>query len=276
MTTRTAVRPRALLLSLFGAFGRDLGGWIAVADLIELMRAVGVEPPAVRAAVSRMKKAGLLTAEARSEQAGYLPTARLDAILESGQERIYARALAPDPGEGWILAIFSVPEEKREDRYELRSRLIRLGFGSLGSAVWIAPQRSQPDLARMLAETGLERYVTVWSASYIGPAPDDRALEGAWDLDTIAGAYRSFITEHRRAPMPDEVTDALEADRRAFARYLTTLTAWRRLPFLDPGLPDALLPADWPAQEARDLFRNTVDGLQPGARRHVWRVAGRR
>ena len=40
----------------------------------------------------------------------------------------------------------------------------------------------------------------------------------------------------------------------AFADYVRVLTAWRRLPFLDPGLPPELLPADWHGARAAELF----------------------
>ena len=41
------------------------------------------------------------------------------------------------------------------------------------------------------------------------------------------------------------------------------LTAWRRLPYLDPGLPAELLPADWSGLAAADLF-DELDGLLRG------------
>jgi phenylacetic acid degradation operon negative regulatory protein len=49
---------------------------------------------------------------------------------------------------------------------------------------------------------------------------------------------------------------------------------WRLFPRLDPGLPDPLLPADWPARSAWQLF----DGLRarwsgPGLR-YVRTVTG--
>jgi phenylacetic acid degradation operon negative regulatory protein len=39
--------------------------------------------------------------------------------------------------------------------------------------------------------------------------------------------------------------------------------AWRIFPGLDPGLPDELLPADWPRAQARQLFTELYDGLAP-------------
>jgi phenylacetic acid degradation operon negative regulatory protein len=47
------------------------------------------------------------------------------------------------------------------------------------------------------------------------------------------------------------------------------LTAWRRLPYLDPGLPLALLPDDWPGVQAGDLFTDLDSRLREPAAKHA-------
>jgi phenylacetic acid degradation operon negative regulatory protein len=54
------------------------------------------------------------------------------------------------------------------------------------------------------------------------------------------------------------------------------LTAWRRLPFLDPGLPPELLPADWHGARAAELFGQLRTRLGGPAREHVLAVTGTR
>ena len=55
-------------MTFFGAFLRRLGGWIAVADLIALMADVDLDEQAVRSAVSRLKRRGVIAAERRASQ----------------------------------------------------------------------------------------------------------------------------------------------------------------------------------------------------------------
>ncbi len=43
-------------------------------------------------------------------------------------------------------------------------------------------------------------------------------------------------------------------EREAFADYVRVLTDWRRLPYLDPGLPAELLPDGWVGIRGADLF----------------------
>src|SRR3954469_11063755 len=119
--------PRSLLMSFFGAFLRRIGGWIAVADLVALMGDVGLDEQAVRSAVSRLKRRGVMAAERRGGAAGYRLTEYGLTILEAGDARIFSRPRSDAPE--WLLVLFSVPETRRALRHKLRSRLPRAGPG---------------------------------------------------------------------------------------------------------------------------------------------------
>ena len=54
------LKSKSLTFDVYGAFVRDLGGWIAVADLVTLMGQLGVEEQVVRSSVSRFTRRGLL------------------------------------------------------------------------------------------------------------------------------------------------------------------------------------------------------------------------
>ena len=73
----------------------------------------------------------------------------------------------------------------------------------------------------------------------------------------LAATGRADST-HRRAP-----------DEQAFAGYLRLIDDWRLFPRLDPGLPESLLPADWPAREAWELFRTLHERWAAAGLRHV-------
>jgi len=58
-------------------------------------------------------------------------------------------------------------------------------------------------------------------------------------------------------------------ERAAFADYLSALTDWRRLPYLDPGLAPELLPARWPGVRAAETFFELQSRLAVPAHRFV-------
>src|SRR4051812_49904395 len=140
--------PRSLLMTFFGAFLRRLGGWIAVADLVALMGDLGLDEQAVRSAVSRLKRRGVIAPERRAGAAGYRLTPRGEAILEAGDARIFGRD--GGGGEEWLLVVFSIPEARRALRHKLRARLQWLGLGAVAARVWIAPARGEGGGPRVL------------------------------------------------------------------------------------------------------------------------------
>src|SRR4051812_40288817 len=93
--------PRSLLMSFFGAFLRRVGGWIAVADLVTLMGDLDLDEQAVRSAVSRLKRRGVIASERRDGLAGYRLTPLGEAILDAGDARIFGRRNGGPPE--WLL-----------------------------------------------------------------------------------------------------------------------------------------------------------------------------
>jgi phenylacetic acid degradation operon negative regulatory protein len=263
----TRSSPRALILTVYGAYVRRLGGWLAVADLVSLVGELGSQEAAVRAATSRLKQAGLVRAETHGGRAGYALTEAATDLLRQGDERIFASGPAADLADGWAVALFSVPERERHHRHQLRRRLTGLGFGQVAPGAWIAPRRALPDLVRTLERDGLARYVTLFEGDHAGFDDTRRLIDGAWDLDGIGRAYRDFIGRHERVAARWRTGPGPE--RRAYVDYTLALHAWRRLPYLDPGLPAELLPASWPGPRARNLFAELTERLDGTAQAHV-------
>ena len=60
------------------------------------------------------------------------------------------------------------------------------------------------------------------------------------------------------------------------AAYVPMLTAWRRLPYLDPGIPLDLLPDGWPGEKAAGLFATLDRRLRDPAAKHAAALASDR
>jgi phenylacetic acid degradation operon negative regulatory protein len=247
-------------MSFFGAFLRRLGGWIAVADLVALMGDLGLDAQAVRSAVSRLKRRGVIAPERRAGAAGYRLTERGVAILEAGDARIYGRDGAG--GGEWLLVVFSIPETRRALRHRLRTRLQWLGLGTVANGVWIAPAAVEPEVRRVVEELDLSGHVELFRGAHLGEAG---AVAAWWDLDALAAEYRAYVAAWE--PVLEDGAHPAPAD--AFAAHVRQLDAWRRIPFHDPGLPAAALPADWPGAHAWAVFRALDRRLSRPALRHV-------
>ncbi len=255
--------PGSLIVSFAGSYLRLLDGWIAVAELVRLLDAVRVSEPSVRQALVRLKSRGFLSAERRGSTAGYALTAAGLHDLETGDRRIFRFGRAGER-DGWVLAVFSVPESDRALRHRLRTELSWLGFGTVSPGVWIAPVGLADSAAALLRDAGLDEYVTWFSGAHASAERVGRW----WDLDALRADYRRFLADHRPyldRPTPD--------DRAAFARYLRLVDDWRRFPRLDPGLPARLLPADWPAPAAWETFATLRERWHGRGLDHVRSIA---
>ena len=274
-----AALPRALIVTIYGLYARDVGGWLSISALIRLMGELGVDEPAVRSAISRLKLRGLLEPRRQDGAAGYGLSERGREILAEGDLRIFQRPRARIE-DGWLLAVFSVPEDQRSKRYALRSRLSWLGFGSVAAGVWIAPAQLTAETRDVLAADGLSSYVSLFTADYVAFGDAAQEVSRWWDLDRLEQLYQAFIDaaspvlarweRRKRSPGPASGHGAA-----AFADYVRMLTGWRRLPFLDPGLPSELLPADWHGARAADLFDRLSTLLGGPASEHVAEITGR-
>ncbi|MHC2999255.1 hypothetical protein OB08_08240 [Microbacterium sp. HJ5] len=265
MLVELGARPQHLIVTLFGRYGRARGGLLQIADLIELMAALGVDAGAVRSSVSRLKQRGVLVSDRSGTAAAYRLSRSLDGVFEAGDHRIFEaqRAELDDP---WLLASFSVPERERPLRHQVRKLLHRLGFGQVSGGLWIATGLIVDEVRASLSQAGLDEYVDLFLGSRVADEPLGAAVQRWWDLPALEPLYTSFVDAYAH------VVDERLGDREAFAVYVAAITQWRRLVYLDPGIPLALLPSGWAGAEAERLFAELHRTLAPPAERFVANV----
>ncbi|MER5867252.1 PaaX family transcriptional regulator C-terminal domain-containing protein [Kitasatospora sp. NPDC002040] len=265
----TTRRSRPLLVSFLGAVVRPLGNWMPIAGTVELLAQSGLDASSVRTAVFRLKKRGWLESESRSGLRGYALTPLALEALAAGDEVIWHARKPADLGDGWCLVNFSVPESARAVRHRLTAHLASLGFGNIGSAVWIAPARMLPAARRAIAELDLTGQCAVFVGDQVGGQQLTTMVGNGWDLPEIDRRYREFIEEYGREG--DRPADDPLDDRHAFVTYLSVVDHWRKLPFRDPGLPPEVLTEGWSGPAAVRLFERLVAELDGRALAHAAR-----
>lgn len=266
-----ASRPQSIIITIFGAYSRSIGGWLSVSTLLTLMGQVGIEDAAVRSALSRFKRRGILLAERRGNTAGYALSENAWRTFDVGDARVLQRR-EPPAANGWVLAAFSIPERSRDVRYRLRSRLARVGFAQVAGGLWIAPRALEADVQYIVDVLGVHEHVNIFGAEHIGVGSAADAVRQWWDLDDIGAQYTAFTRTYRRIGASYDHDTSVDPVS-AFADYTRVLTSWRPLPYIDPGLPRQFLPLTWAGDEATDLFYSLHDQLFPLAQKHVESVA---
>jgi phenylacetic acid degradation operon negative regulatory protein len=265
-----ALQPRQLIVTLYGLYAREHGSWLSIAAVVRLMAELGVEEPAVRSSISRLKRRGLLDARRVDGVAGYALTDVAQEILADGDSRIFGRRRAEE-SDGWLIVVFSVPEAERDKRHQLRSLLTRLGFGTVAPGVWVAPGHLADEAAEVLGRRGLAGYVELFRGASPALGENRDKVSRWWDLDQLHARYAEFLD--RQEPVRAGIAgDGGAGPDRAFVDYVRLLTDWRRLPYADPGLPLDLLPADWNGARAADLFVELRGRLDRPARERARRL----
>jgi phenylacetic acid degradation operon negative regulatory protein len=251
------VNARSALFDVFGDHLRARGGAAPVASLVRLLAPLGVAPPAVRTAISRMVRQGWLTPTRVHGTPGYALTPRASRRLDDAAARIYRTSAADWDGQWHLLVV--TPPSGRSARDRVRAGLSFLGYGPLDETTWIAP-RPAGEADALLAGEGAraERF----TATHDGDSA--MLVSRAWDLDGLARSYLRFLDE---AATFDADLDG--SDQAAFVTRSRLVHEWRKFLFTDPALPPALLPIDWPGRKAAAYFDAESSRLLPAASRFV-------
>ncbi|MBM6589351.1 PaaX family transcriptional regulator C-terminal domain-containing protein [Brevibacterium sp. RIT 803] len=264
-----------MLRTFVGLYLRELGGWIRVAALLELLATAGVSNSSARSAVSRLKGKGLLLPEEREAVAGYRldPAAVTD--LERGDRRIFSYRGQKDD-EPWCLVSYSVPEVDRSKRVQLRRALTGLGFGAVTDGLWIAPGHLRAEVEDALEHLDVRERATIFiTATPLTAEPFAQTAAKWWDLDTLAARHTEFLHRYELAAPRAESSDPQPRPepREAFVLWLRCVDDWKMIPYVDPGLPPSALPAGWPGQRSVTLFADLRATYAESARDHVRKVA---
>jgi phenylacetic acid degradation operon negative regulatory protein len=255
------MQARSALFDLYGDYLRPRGGRAPVAALVRLLAPLGIAPPAVRTAVSRMVRQGWLQPLRLSTGPGYLLTPKAARRLDDAAARIY-RTGRPEWDGRFDLLVLDVPVQ-RADRSKLAANLAYLGYGAIDAGSWVAARPSD-EVETMLTEAGI-RYER-FAANHAGGLEGAAALVGrAWNLDEIGAAYDAFVRELGPVVTRVDTTD----DEAAYGARFRLVHAWRTFLFRDPQLPPALLPEHWPGTTAAEFFDAHAAQLRPAADRYV-------
>lgn len=234
---------RALLLTLLGDVVLPSGGAAWLSALSRGMAAFGISHGAVRQALRRLSRQGLVAAERHGRLARYHLTDTGRRRLEEAADRIYLRRELAWDGR-WRVLTYTFPERERRARDALRRELTWLGYGSIGTGTWVCPWDLGTRLQVVLDKHQVTGDVESFTAVHEG---EDAALAArAYDLSELHAGHAAFLS---RAP-----SAAASTPEEAFRARLELVHTWRRFLFLDPGLPDALRPDDWLGDRAAQAF----------------------
>ena len=143
----------------------------------------------------------------------------------------------------------------------------------LSASTWISPTDGFEQVREIAEIADVLQSIDLFVAEYCGPLTDGALLEKCWNLDQIAASYREFIARYAPLFERERLTGVLD-EREAFVERLWLVHDYRKFTYVDPGLPSALLPKDWPGTPAAALFRAYYEALEEKSLRFFQRASG--
>ena len=265
------LNPRSALFTLYGDYVHPLGqADVRVGALVRLAAELGVNGGALRSALSRMTHEGWLEARRNGGPPRYRLSPGGRALIEEGTSRIYGDHRGDWDGR-WLLVSYSLPEPRRGQRDRLRQGLSFLGLGALGNGLFVSPHDLRKQVDELVRRCGVESYVTMHLGTLEWPSDPAQLVARAWEVNQLSERYSAFLSSLRSDL--EALASLQPSDGEAFRRRFLLTHEFRRFPFSDPDLPDALLPAPWAGHAARAAFLELNARLRPQAERFYRSIA---
>lgn len=251
-------RGRSLLVTVMAEYWGEEGAMAPSGALVDLMSAFDVSASGTRTLLSRLTREGRLVAAKEGRRSFYALSPTAYHRLAEGFEvlRKFGTGLEPADRE-WTMLLFSIPEEQRSARQQLRKGLSWMGFAPLYDGAWVSSRARGDQAMSLCRDLGVEAASVVrGSITAVGTQFGDPT--DAWDLDYARRLYASF-TAFLEEPLGKLRADGLTPPEALRART-ESINVFRGFPRFDPDLPLAGLTPDWPRRTARDAFAELYEG----------------
>ncbi|MFE4897996.1 phenylacetic acid degradation operon negative regulatory protein PaaX [Peribacillus butanolivorans] len=259
---------QSMIFTIYGDYIRNYGSKIWIGSLIRLLKEFGHNEQGVRVAVSRMVKQGWIQSEKQGNKSYYFLTDRGLKRMEEAANRIYK--MKPNEWDGkWRILMYTIPEDKRQLRDDLRKELLWSGFGSFSNGCWISPNNLEKEINLLIEKYDISEYVDFFISEYKGPQENQSLVEKSWPLAEIESKYEDFIEKYSKQFIVHQSIISREemSDADCFVERTNLVHEYRKFLFIDPGLPKELLPSKWNGNHAALLFSQYYQVLAEPASR---------
>ena len=247
---------RSILFTLWGDVFLDREDAVPLATATSFMQTLGFRPDAVRAALARMAREGWYVSARHGRQSSYSLTPIGYERLRDARRRIYQVDEEPWQGTFRTLGLPS-PALPPARRRPLLRELQWVGWAQVGPYQWLSPIARLEETFVVLSRHGIHG-AWVLSGSLSGKDPI-RWIEELYPIAEIDARYQGFLQDWASVA-------TVRSEAEAFIGRIELVHAWRKLLFIDPGLPHTLLPPHFARTEAQALFHDLYAAwLEPSA-----------
>jgi phenylacetic acid degradation operon negative regulatory protein len=224
---------------LLGEFVWPGGRAVWTATLVHAMGGIGIAEKSARQAIARAGASGWIDAHRIGRETCWTLTERGRRIIDEGAQRVQSMSRSAPWDGRWLVVAISLPDSHRPERIKLYRALSWAGFGNPMPGIWVNPHTErEEETQRVIGQLGLSAFTCAFAGSGLRFGLTDRQLvEKSWNLESVAAHYDALLEQFGKLR-------PRSGDSVLFT-HVKLVNAWQRVPFIDPGLPAALLPSRW-------------------------------
>ncbi|TKA04983.1 PaaX family transcriptional regulator C-terminal domain-containing protein [Actinacidiphila oryziradicis] len=169
-------------------------------------------------------------------------------LIEEGTKRIFSMSAPPEPWDGnWLILLVSIPQSQRSVRKKLYGALSWEDFGNPTPGVWLAPHpERRQGVQQVIDAFGLHESTLAFVGNSLPIGlREDEIVRKAWDLQDATDKYEQLLI--RFSGLRPEPGDPM------LFSHVELVSEWQGFPFLNPQLPEELLP-HWIGRRAAVVF----------------------
>jgi phenylacetic acid degradation operon negative regulatory protein len=267
------MKPRALMFTLFGEYIQHYGNEVWIGSLINMMSHFGISESSIRGAALRMVQQDFFKVRRIGNNSYYSLTSKGKRTMMDGFTRVYSMRNYKWDGY-WRILTYSVPEEKRDLRNQIRKELSLMGFGLISHGTWASPNPVEKQVMELIKDYHLEPYVILFTSSSIVSHDNQELIQRGWNFDEIGKEYDIFIEKYQKKfdDFKERAWNNELTDKECFIERTKLVHEYRKFFFIDPSFPNDLLPPDWSGTKARELFFNVHQLLSVPAIRYFEKI----
>ena len=264
----------SLIISVFGDAIYPRGGSAWLGSLIRLLEPLGVNERLIRTAIFRLVKEDWLLAKIQGRRTDYGLSQTGCARIEAASRVIYEGSYR-DWDQGWRMLV-STGQATAKSREQLRHFLFWHGFGQLNSHTFIHPSADLNNVLDRMEDEGLSAWrsqllaLVAQSVNHVDAIEQTQVVAQSWDLAQLSKRYKQFIHVYKPIWLGlQKSAQTSLSEQNAFLLRVLLVHDFRRLLLRDPSLPVALLPANWPGVDARQVFNGLYLHCLPHSQRYL-------
>ncbi len=264
----------SLIISVFGDAIYPRGGSAWLGSLIRLLEPLGVNERLIRTAIFRLVKEDWLLAKIQGRRTDYGLSQTGCARIEAASRVIYEGSYR-DWDQRWRMLV-STGQATAKSREQLRHFLFWHGFGQLNSHTFIHPSADLNNVLDRMEDEGLSAWrsqllgLVAQSVNHVDAIEQTQVVAQSWDLAQLSKRYKQFIHVYKPIWLGlQKSAQTSLSEQNAFLLRVLLVHDFRRLLLRDPSLPVALLPANWPGVDARQVFNGLYLHCLPHSQRYL-------